>query len=100
MDCYMLCRGDNTNLWAQRDDNFALLCVQHDHQLRVSRKILGEIQKIYPKMNWRSLVLINCSHCAALTPEYVNTASGLDRHRFDWLSVSDDNLVEGSRQSG
>jgi hypothetical protein len=86
MDCDMLCRGDIANLWAQRDDTFALLCVQHDHQPRESRKFLGEVQSAYPKKNWSSLMLINCSRCAALTPEYVNTASGLELHRFLWLS--------------
>ena len=86
MDCDMLCRGDITNLWAQRDDKFSVLCVQHDHQPRESCKFLGEVQSSYPKKNWSSLMLINCSRCAALTPEYVNTASGLDLHRFHWLS--------------
>jgi hypothetical protein len=86
MDCDMLCRGDIAELWAQRNDNFALLCVQHNHQPSESRKFLGEEQSAYPKKNWSSLMLLNCSRCTALTPEYVNTASGLDLHRFHWLS--------------
>jgi hypothetical protein len=86
MDCDMLCRGDINKLWAQRDDNYALLCVQHDHQPNESRKFLGEVQSAYPKKNWSSLMLLNCSRCTSLTPEYVNTASGLDLHRFHWLS--------------
>ena len=86
MDCDMLCRGDIAELWAQRDDKFALLCVQHDHQPSETRKFLGEVQSAYPKKNWSSLMLLNCSRCTALTPEYVNTASGLDLHRFHWLS--------------
>ena len=76
MDCDMLCRGDIAELWAQRDDNFALLCVQHDHQPSETQKFLGEVQSAYPKKNWSSLMLLNCSRCTALTPEYVNTASG------------------------
>lgn len=86
MDCDMLGRGDIAELWAQRDDNFALLCVQHDHQPSESKKFLGEVQSTYPKKNWSSLMLLNCSRCTALTPEYINTASGLDLHRFHWLS--------------
>jgi len=86
MDCDMLCRGDIAELWAQRDENFAVLCVQHDHQPNQSQKFLGEVQSAYPKKNWSSLMLLNCSRCTALTPEYVNTASGLDLHRFHWLS--------------
>ena len=31
-------------------------------------------------------MLMNAERCRALTPEYVNTASGLDLHRFRWLA--------------
>jgi len=86
IDCDMLCRSDIAELWAQRDENLALLCVQHDHQPTESQKFLGEAQSAYPKRNWSSLMLLNCSRCTALSPEYVNTASGLDLHRFNWLS--------------
>ena len=30
-------------------------------------------------------MLFNCTRRGALTPEFVNTASGLDLHRFNWL---------------
>ena len=30
-------------------------------------------------------MLLNCSRCTKLTPDYVNTASGLELHRFHWL---------------
>ena len=30
--------------------------------------------------------MLNCSRCKALTVDYVNTATGLDLHRFHWLS--------------
>jgi hypothetical protein len=90
MDCDMLCRGDIAELWAQCDDNLAMLCVQHDHHPSESQKFLGEAQSAYPMKNWSSLMLLNCSRCTALTPEYVNTASGLDLHRFHWLSGNHD----------
>jgi hypothetical protein len=86
LDCDMLCRGDIAALWAQRDDRFAVMCVQHDHAPRENVKFLGEPQSPYPKKNWSSLMLLNSSRCQALTPEYVNTASGLELHRFHWLS--------------
>jgi hypothetical protein len=35
--------------------------------------------------------LLNCARCNALSPDYVNTASGLDLHRFRWLG--DDGLI-------
>ena len=30
-------------------------------------------------------MLLNCSKCKALSIDYVNSASGLDLHRFNWL---------------
>ena len=36
-------------------------------------------------------MLFNGSRCTALTPEYVNSASGLELHRFHWLG--DDSLI-------
>src|SRR5690606_1017730 len=35
--------------------------------------------------------LMNCGRCRALTPEYVNAASGLELHQFKWLG--DDGLI-------
>ncbi|MFM7547791.1 MAG: hypothetical protein ACKO8I_02750, partial [Cyanobacteriota bacterium] len=86
LDCDMLCRGDIVELWAQRDDRFAVMCVQHQHIPNESVKFLGEPQTPYPKKNWTSLMLLNTSRCQALTPDYVNTASGLELHRFQWLA--------------
>jgi hypothetical protein len=85
MDCDMLCRADIADLWGLRDDRYAVMCVQHEHVPREDVKFLGEVQSPYPKKNWSSLMLLNCARCRALTPEYVNTASGLDLHRFHWL---------------
>lgn len=86
MDCDMLCRGDISELWDLRDDQYALLCVKHEHVPNETVKFLGEVQSPYPKKNWSSLMLFNCCRCTALTPEYVNSASGLDLHRFHWLA--------------
>ena len=48
-------------------------------------KFLGEAQSAYPKKNWSSLMLLNCGRCNKLTVDYVNTATGLELHRFHWL---------------
>ncbi|MCP9849565.1 glycosyltransferase [Cyanobium sp. Morenito 9A2] len=85
MDCDILCRSDIADLWALRDERHALMVVQHDHRPTESTKFLGETQSAYPKKNWSSVMLFNCSRCTALTPEYVSTATGLDLHRFHWL---------------
>jgi hypothetical protein len=85
MDCDMLCRADIVELWNLRDDRYAVMCIQHDHVPNEQVKFLGEVQSAYPKKNWSSMMLLNCGRCTALTPEYVNEASGLDLHRFHWL---------------
>jgi lipopolysaccharide biosynthesis glycosyltransferase len=86
MDCDMLCRGDIADLWQARDRRYALQCVQHEHVPQEAVKFLGEVQSPYPKKNWSSLMLLNCARCTALSPDYVNTASGLELHRFHWLA--------------
>jgi hypothetical protein len=86
MDCDMLCRGDIQELWNLRDEAYAVMCVQHNHQPDEQAKFLGETQSRYEKKNWSSLMLMNCSRCTTLTPDYVNSASGLQLHQFHWLA--------------
>ncbi len=91
MDCDMLVLDDMANLWDLRDKNYAVQCVKHDHVPPEEIKFLGQTQTKYEKKNWSSVMLFNCAKCRALTPEYVNTASGLELHRFHWLG--DDDLI-------
>jgi hypothetical protein len=85
MDCDMLVLDDFAKLWALRDDRYAVLCVHHTHVPEEKTKFLGQPQTRFEKKNWSSVMLIDCAKCAALTPDYVNTASGLELHRFKWL---------------
>lgn len=85
MDCDMLCLADISELWDQRDEKYSLLCVKHEHIPLERTKFLGEKQISYPKKNWSSLMLLNCKKCKSLSIDYVNKASGLDLHRFNWL---------------
>ncbi|MGE0333297.1 MAG: glycosyltransferase [Ramlibacter sp.] len=85
MDCDMLVRDDIAKLWALRDDRYSVMCVKHDHQPIETVKFLGAPQSPYAKKNWSSVLLFNNSMCRRLTPEYVNTASGLELHQFKWL---------------
>ncbi|MFM7265212.1 MAG: glycosyltransferase, partial [Cyanobium sp.] len=48
MDCDMLARGDIAELWALRDEQYAVMCVQHDHVPAETVKFLGEVQSPYP----------------------------------------------------
>lgn len=91
MDCDMLMLDDIANLWKLRNERFAVQVVKHNHQPREQVKFLGQKQTRYEKKNWSSVMLFNNARCTALTPEYVNTASGLELHQFKWLG--DDNLI-------
>ena len=85
MDCDMLMREDVAKLWALRDERYAVQVVKHVHVPKEEVKFLGAVQTKYEKKNWSSVMLINCAKCRALTPEFVNTASGLELHQFKWL---------------
>jgi hypothetical protein len=85
MDCDMLCRTDIGELMDLRDPHYAVQVVKHDYTPKSDSKMLGKIQTKYDKKNWSSVMLMNCSRCFALTPEYVNSATGLELHQFKWL---------------
>ena len=91
MDCDMLMLDDIANLWALRDERYAVMVVKHVHIPRETTKFLGEPQTQYEKKNWSSVMLFNNAKCRALSTDYVNTASGLDLHQFKWLN--DDRLI-------
>ena len=85
MDCDMLVREDIAELWKLRDERYAVQVVKHMHVPKEETKFLGAVQTKYEKKNWSSVMLMNCARCTALTPDYVNRASGLELHQFKWL---------------
>ncbi len=93
VDCDMLARADIAELWALRDDRYAVMCVKHDYQPKTETKFLGQTQTKYEKKNWSSVMLFNNARCRALSPEFVNTATGLQLHQFKWLD-GDENIGE------
>jgi len=91
MDCDMLVLDDIVTLWKLRDDRYAAMVVKHNHVPKEEVKFLGAAQTKYAKKNWTSVMLMNCARCKALTPEYVNAATGLELHQFKWLDT--ENLI-------
>ena len=85
MDCDMLCRGDIAELFALRDEDKAVMVAKHDYVPKTDRKFLDQVQTKYQRKNWSSLMLFNNERCGALTPAYVNAATGLELHRFQWV---------------
>jgi hypothetical protein len=92
-DCDQLIRTDVAELFsiAEADPAKAVHVVKHDYVPKDEIKYLDTVQYRYPRKNWSSVVLWNCSHPAhrRLTPEYVNTASAMELHRFLWLDDAD-----------
>jgi lipopolysaccharide biosynthesis glycosyltransferase len=84
----MTCHDDIAKLWALRDDSKAAMVVKHDYKTKFPEKYLGNKNADYPRKNWSSVILFNCGHPAnkALTPEFIENATGAQLHRFTWLS--------------
>ena len=90
MDCDMLCRADIAGLAALASADKAVHVVKHDYIPKTERKFLDQVQTKYARKNWSSVMLFNNERCRALSADYVNSASGLELHRFKWV---DDALV-------
>ena len=86
-DCDVLALDDMNKLFELADDKYAVMCVKHDYTPSETMKMDGQQQTIYPRKNWSSVVLWNCAHPSnsIVTPELVNTESGMYMHRFMWL---------------
>jgi hypothetical protein len=87
LDCDILARDDVNELFDQADPSKAVMCVQHKHEPPPGVKMDGQLQTLYRRKNWSSVMLLNCEHAAneALTVNLINTVPGRDLHRFCWL---------------
>jgi lipopolysaccharide biosynthesis glycosyltransferase len=85
MDCDMLLRTDIKTLWDMRDDKYAVMVCKHDYEPNQNAKFRGAKNEPFPKKNWSSMMMMNNAKCKALTPEFVNTATGLELHQYRWL---------------
>ena len=90
-DCDFLFFEDISLLFNSLDDNKALYCVQHDYTPKEKHKMDGQKQSIYPRKNWSSFMVFNCSHPSnkKLTKEIVNVESGSFLHQLRWLKDSE-----------
>ena len=83
LDCDILVMADIAELRCEKGKSVSV--VKHDYTPSTEGKFLGNTQTRYEKKNWSSVMVFDCGGCATLTPEYVNTASGLELHQFKWL---------------
>ena len=83
-------RGDIANLVECIDNQYAVMCVQHNHVPFETSKMFGLEQAKYARKNWSSVMLMNTERCRYLTTYVVNNWSGDKLHSFQWV---DDYLI-------
>jgi lipopolysaccharide biosynthesis glycosyltransferase len=93
-DCDVMFRRNPNTLFSLARNDKAVMCVKHQYEQKEGIKMDGQLQTVYPRKNWSSVMLFNCDHPAnrGLTMEMVNTFPGRDLHRFCWLK--DDEIGE------
>ena len=86
-DCDFIFLSDVADLIKNVDESKAVYCVQHDYTPKEKHKMDGKKQTIYPRKNWSSFILFNCSHPSnkKLTVDLVNQETGAFLHQFKWL---------------
>jgi lipopolysaccharide biosynthesis glycosyltransferase len=90
IDGDMILRADIVELYENLDLGKDVAVVKHDYQTRMSTKYLNSPNADYPRKNWSSVIVWNCSSWPnrQLTPEFVQRQSGSFLHRFSWLDDS------------
>jgi lipopolysaccharide biosynthesis glycosyltransferase len=93
IDCDVVLKTDIKELFDQVDDQYAVMCAQHDYTPKEGTKMDGKQQLPYPRKNWSSMMLVNCGHTSnkIVTKEFVNDPekTGAFLHRFSWLHDSE-----------
>ena len=88
----MVCVGDIAELWALRDPFKAVQVVKHEYKTRHPRKYVGTLMESanedYPRKNWSSVMLINCSHYdwRRLDPTTISHMTGAELNRLEFTA--------------
>jgi hypothetical protein len=83
-DADMLWRADVAELVALAG-NAAVACVKHDHRPAEREKMTGNIQTVYARKNWSSLMVMRPSRCAGLTKYAINNMPRDWLHGMCWI---------------
>jgi lipopolysaccharide biosynthesis glycosyltransferase len=84
----MLCLGDIAELWSLRSHKHAVQVVKRPEYHVESKKMWDQPNRLYPRKNWSSVMIMNCEyhHAHNLTPETVAKATGAYLHQFYWTT--------------
>lgn len=88
IDGDMLIRDDITELFEMARPFTGVSVVKRpDYETKHRTKYLDAPNENYPRKNWSSVILWECSFWPnrVLTPDYVARANGAHLHRFEWL---------------
>lgn len=83
VDNDMLCLGDLNEVLSLDMNGLALRVVKHDHNPVRIVKMYGCVQTSYPRKNWSSLMLMDCTRLECWSKHVVQTATGARLHRFE-----------------
>lgn len=91
VDCDVVFMADVEELFQLADPRYAVMCVKHANGHTEGLKMDGQIQSVYARKNWSSVVLWNCDHPAhqRLSLAQVNQWPGELLHQFRWLRDSE-----------
>lgn len=74
-------------------ENFpAIICRKHDYAPATGTKMYGVAQEAYPRKNWSSFMIMNCTKLLCWTKAVVEQADGARLHRF--ADIPDDEIVD------
>ena len=94
IDGDMIVRGDIVELWELANPYMDVQVVKHNYKTKMPVKYLGAKNEDYPRKNWSSVILWNCSSWTnrKLTPDFIENTTGAELHRFTW--IPDDRIGE------
>ena len=87
----MVCLSDLEKLKDFFNPKYAVSVVKHEYKTKQKTKYFGQKNEDYPRKNWSSVIIWNCSHPKnkILTPSLINSKDGAFLHRFKWLNDID-----------
>jgi lipopolysaccharide biosynthesis glycosyltransferase len=91
MDCDIVCVSDIRELFefinAPENQKYAAMCVKHNYVPKEKIHMVDQIQTVYDRKNWASVIAFNCDHEAhrRLSFEDINTWPGRDLHALKWM---------------
>lgn len=98
VDCDVVFMEDPHELLEFADASKAVMVVKHEPLTSTGIKMDGQVQTVYERKNWSSVVLWNVDHVAnkRLNLVTLNQWPGRDLHGFRWLADSEIGTLPGA----